>query len=114
MSTQQKYGIVINAGICLGVFFSNFLALLVPLEVKNDPTSYEALKLDNNWRIVYGFPALVELFSLIILLCSVKHISLLDLVKTDQKEEAVVLIKKIYRLSEDTCSAEEWLEHLKS
>jgi len=84
---------LINAGIVVGAFLSNFIALLVPVEDKNDPDSYVALKNDENWRLVFGFSAVAEIVSLIFLVCSVKHISLLDLVKTGQKEEGVGLIK---------------------
>jgi len=106
--------VLINAGIVIGSFVSGFVALTLPVEDKNDLESYEALKIDENWRLVYGFSAISEVVSLIFLLCSIKHISLLDLVKTDQKEEGIKLIKKIYKFSDETCTAEEWMEHLKS
>lgn len=64
--------------------------------------------------MVFGFSFLPQVFALISLIFNVKQISLLDLVKSDEKEEAVKLVKKIYKLSDDTCTAEEWIEHLKT
>ena len=33
----QYYGVLVNAGICVGIFVSNFLAIIVPLEEANNP-----------------------------------------------------------------------------
>mmetsp|Transcript_11875 Transcript_11875/g.20088 ORF Transcript_11875/g.20088 Transcript_11875/m.20088 type:complete len:189 (+) Transcript_11875:191-757(+) len=36
---SQYYSVLINSGICFGIFFSNFLGLLVPIEDQDDPNS---------------------------------------------------------------------------
>ena len=40
----QYYGVLVNAGICMGIFASNFLAIIVPLEEVSNPESLEIMR----------------------------------------------------------------------
>jgi hypothetical protein len=44
---------LVNGGICFGIFFSNFLGILLP---DLDKDSADVIRQDQYWRIVYGFP----------------------------------------------------------
>ena len=79
-STVQKYSILLNSGLCWGIFFSNFLGLLVPVEDADDPSSYQALKDDENWRVVYGFCGIAQFFVVISVIFFFPVIDLLSIV----------------------------------
>jgi MFS family permease len=92
---SQGYGMFTNSGICLGIFVSNFIGFWVPAL---DEDGLLALKNDQNWRIVYGFPMIMQLFSVILIVLFVPEISLKKLLLEDEsKEKALVMIRKIYR-----------------
>jgi len=60
----QAYGILVNAGITGGIFFSNFLGVLIPLE----EAGKDAMMADKNWRVVYGFPIILATYSILVTL----------------------------------------------
>lgn len=103
----QAYGILTNGGITGGIFMSNFLGALLPLEEDG------AVKMmsDGNWRIVYGFPILLALFSLLVISISIKEFSVVSLLKkAEDKPRAIYAICKVY-----TCvDPEQKYEELKS
>ena len=114
-SVVQSYSILINAGICFGLFISNLFGLLVPIEDANDPDTYDKLKNDEYWRVVYGSCIVIQLISLLLIFVFVKEISLLNLLQDSTKmDKAIHEIKKIYKFSADTCTAEELADSLKN
>lgn len=66
-SQASKYGLLVNSGICLGLFAAGVCSLIVPIEDPQDPTSLLALREDQNWRIVYSVPIAVEVVCLLLL-----------------------------------------------
>ena len=70
---------LINLGYSLGIFLSNCLGFIVPLENK------EAMKEDHLWRVVIGFPIILELYSIIAVYLFYKHPSIIDLLNGDEE-----------------------------
>lgn len=77
----NMYGWLINSGFMLGILLSNMLGMLVPLQDK------AMMREDEMWRVVYGFPVALQLFSVFAL--------------TVLFPEAEVPIEKIYELTSD-------------
>lgn len=74
--SQQIYGAFVNAGFGIGIFLSNLLGLLVPIDNGKDGDVQKMID-DQNWRIVFGFPILLELYTVIVLLFIIKHESMI-------------------------------------
>jgi len=90
----QAYGILVNAGITGGIFASNFLGVLIPLEEEGQ----EAMLADTNWRVVYGFPILLALYTILVTTFKFKKLSISDLLKdVNDSETALKEIRKVYR-----------------
>ena len=53
---------------------------------------------DGNWRIVYGFPIVLELVSIIVIMKWIPHISIVDLVQGHQQKEAKKLLHSVYKI----------------
>jgi len=79
---SSAYGMLVNAGICAGIFFAGVMGLIIPLEDINDPTSYEKMKNDQNWKIVWGVPILMGALSLILIPIFIKSLSLKNVIQT--------------------------------
>jgi MFS family permease len=79
---SQKYGMLVNAGICFGIFVSNLMGLFIPIENSNDPLSLEKMQKDQNWRIVFGTSIFLEVFSLVAIPVMIKEMSLKNLLQT--------------------------------
>lgn len=70
---MQKYGIAMNAGINIGIVLINTLqAGIIPLK----DNGKEALKQDNNWRIVFAIPIALEIIVIFSLLVFIRRPSL--------------------------------------
>lgn len=52
------YGAFVNAGFAIGITFSNFLGLLIPLD-NGEQGDIQKMKDDENWRLVFGVPILI-------------------------------------------------------
>ena len=85
-SHAQNYGLAVNAGICLGLFTAGLCSLVVPIEDPLDSSSLIALKQDENWRIVYSVPILIELLGLF-LVSRFDEFSLSSLVQNEANQE---------------------------
>lgn len=88
---------IINTGLGIGIFISNFIALSVPLEEDGQLALYR----DKNWRWVFGAPIFLQALSMLILTCGIKHMSLSNLIQDGDEAEAMPLIKKIYKVTDD-------------
>ena len=96
---SQRYGMLVNAGICFGIFVSNLMGLIIPMEDLNDPLSFEKLKLDQNWKIVFAIPIFLEVFSLLALPVFIEALSLTNVLQTSKDQEYIRKeIRKIYTL----------------
>ena len=72
---------------------SNFLGVWVPLEEEGA----DKMMSDGNWRIVYGFPILLALFSIAVIVLWIKEFSVLSLLKRDEdKPRAIAAICRVY------------------
>lgn len=77
---SQTYGMLVNAGICGGIFLSGLMGLFIPLEDKNDSTSIEKMKNDQNWKIVWSIPIMMQVFSLVVVPVFFKSLSLKNVI----------------------------------
>ena len=62
----------------MGIAFSNLMGLLVPLDNGADG-DIQLMKDDQNWRFVFGFPIILEIYVIITLLFVIKHDSIIQL-----------------------------------
>lgn len=67
-----------NAGFNAGNFLSNFFGLMIPLDNGGEGDVQKMID-DENWRIVFGFPIVLELFAIVTLLFIIKHESIIQL-----------------------------------
>ena len=84
----------------LGVFLSNLLAMGVPLD-DGKRNAKELMKADNTWRLVITLPAILNLFSIIMIYKYHKSPSIINLLgKEDPESErlAIAELKKVYTL----------------
>ena len=67
----------------LGIFLSNLLGMLVPLQDKQHMLD------DQMWRVVYGFPVVIQLFSVYALTCLYpeRDVPLEDIYELTDEEE---------------------------
>ena len=75
---MNLYGGLINISFSFGIFASNFLGMIIPLD---DEQSESKIKETNLWRIIYGMPIIFEFLGLIIVIFLFKQPSLINLVK---------------------------------
>lgn len=80
---MNLYGSFVNASFCAGIFLSNLLGMVVPLD-DGRVSSEEAVKLmkaDETWRLVYGAPLIFQLFTLVAIGFYFKEVSIIDLLE---------------------------------
>ena len=70
LECSSAYGMLVNSGICCGIFLSGTMGLIIPLE------SLEELKTDQNWKIVWGVTIFMEAFSIVFVSLFIKSLSL--------------------------------------
>lgn len=97
--SQQIYGAFVNAGFGIGIFVSNLLGLLIPLD-NGKVGDVQKMIDDQNWRIVFGFPILLEIYTVLALIFVIKNESMIQLLqKEDPSTELVQTeLKKIYTI----------------
>jgi MFS family permease len=76
----QRYGILVNSGIQLGVLISTSLGVFLPNLNREDPANLEALRNDKNWRLIWLVPVIFELVSLAFIHVFYKYLSLKKLI----------------------------------
>jgi hypothetical protein len=85
-----------NSGIQVGAFMTSLFGVFLPRF--DEP---EMLKNDQNWRIIWLFPVVLEIISLICIPVFFKHLSLKALIQNDSlRDLAVSELRKTYRFSE--------------
>lgn len=77
------YGAFVNAGFGIGLFFSNLMGLLIPID-NGEEGDVQRMKDDQNWRLVFAVPILLELYTIIILLFYIKYESIIQLVQDNE------------------------------
>jgi MFS family permease len=90
---SQKYGGFVNAGFGIGIFFSNLLGLIIPLD-KGNPGDVDRMLEDQNWRIILGFPLAIQLYCIIVLIWFIKYDSINDLLQ-NESETSPILHKEL-------------------
>ena len=83
----QRYGILVNSGIQLGVLICQSFGVLLPNLNREDPANIEALRNDMNWRLIWLIPVVLELVSLAFIPIFYKHLSLKKLIQNEKKFE---------------------------
>lgn len=72
------YGAFVNAGYGIGIALSNLMGLMIPLN-NGEEGDLQKMKDDENWRVVFGVPIILEVYTLIVLLFIIKHESIIKL-----------------------------------
>ena len=67
------YGTFVNGGFGVGLFFSNLMGFLIPV----DDGNVQLMKDDENWRIIFGVPIVLEIFTILVLVFYIKHESII-------------------------------------
>lgn len=70
------YGAFVNAGFNIGVFFSNFMGLLIPMD-NGQNGDVQKMMDDGYWRLVFGMPIIFQVYTIVALLFIIKHESIL-------------------------------------
>lgn len=65
-----------QAGFAFGIFTSNLMGLLIPIDNGKEGDVQKMID-DQNWRIVFGFPILLEIYVIAILLFVIKNESII-------------------------------------
>ena len=81
---SQAYGMLVNAGMCFGIFASNLLGMMVPLE-----EGPEAMEQDQSWRLVFGAPIACEILALVLIPLFVEALSLKNALQTSEDQEFI-------------------------
>lgn len=94
-----QYGAFVNGGFGIGICLSNFMGLLIPLD-NGDEGDVQKMLDDQNWRLVFGFPILLNLYTVIVLVFFIKHESIIQLLQSeDQNSELLQAeLKKVYSI----------------
>lgn len=71
-----QYGAFVNAGFGIGIFFSNLMGLIIPIN-NGEEGDIQKMKDDQNWRLVLGVPIILEIYTLIVLIFIIKHDSII-------------------------------------
>lgn len=93
------YGAFVNAGFGIGIFFSNFMGLLIPIDNGMDGDA-QKMKDDQNWRFVFGMPILLELYTIVALVFFIKHESINHLLQREHETSDLLKaeLKKVYSI----------------
>ena len=99
-----SYGTVLQTCAAVGFMFCFGLGLGLPQsdydpEMPNE-AALEADKADEFWRILYGFPILINLFMLISFYINIKQDSIMYNLSIGADQEAMSIIDKLYLPSE--------------
>ena len=91
---------LLNAGICIGIFVALLMGGLLP-----DPEDIEANKNDENWRIIYAAPGMVGVVEIILILFIFRYEPINYCASIGLEEEAYNHMRKVYS-KQDPASAE--------
>lgn len=75
------HGSSLGFGLALGIFLSNFLAVTLPIDESGTPEGNKMMAEDQMWRLVYGFPILLQLISFLAVLLYYTQPSIIDLLE---------------------------------
>lgn len=89
MRNSQFYGGFVNAGFCAGAFLSNLMGLLIPLD-NGQEGDVEKMLADENWRLVLGFPLILQIYSILVLTFVIKHVSIIDLLQHEEPDSELL------------------------
>lgn len=59
------------------------MGLLIPLN-NGEEGDIQKMKDDENWRLVFGVPILLEIYTLVVLLFIIKHESIIKLLQVEE------------------------------
>ncbi len=88
-----RFAMFVNASVCIGFTPCYGMGSILP-DPKGD---VQALKQDENWRVIFMFPALIGVFSLVMLFLVFKEEPITFCIVSDRNEEAIRHMKKVYR-----------------
>ena len=57
------YGAFVNAGFAIGITLSNCMGMLIPLDEGNEG-DIQKMKDDENWRLLFGVPIILEIYTI--------------------------------------------------
>lgn len=61
------YGAFVNAGFAIGITLSNCMGMLIPLD-NGEEGDIQKMKDDENWRLLFGVPIILEIYTILALL----------------------------------------------
>ena len=107
---MQKYAVAGNLGISGGIGIAQFLAVMI---CPTEQDGIEAMKKDENWRIVFGFGILLNVYGIIAVTLLFREPSLKDFLRRekDDKEKIYKELKKIYIPNNDDNSILDKISH---
>lgn len=93
---SSSFGTATNTLLAGGIAIAIVLALVLP-----ESNDYEAMKVDGNWRIIYGFPYICQVLTNLMFLTCFREDSIVFNIANGNDEDAIKLIKKVYAKDED-------------
>lgn len=93
---NSKFGTATNSLLSGGIMVAVLLGALLP-----DDLDYQGQKEDGNWRILYGFPYVCQILTVVLLLVYFKEDSIGFSISNGNTKDALSLIKKVYHKDED-------------
>lgn len=87
-----RFAMFVNASVCLGFLPCYGMGAILP-----DPEDFEANKVDEKWRVIFLVPAIIGVFSLIMLLLVFREEPITYCIVNARDEEAIRHMKKVYR-----------------
>ena len=100
---NSAFGSATNSCMAAGIMVALLLGLILP---EDDDTLGQ--KEDGNWRIIYGFPYICQILTILIFMTCFREDSITYSISIGDDEAALRLISKVYRDDPN-----EVLEHLK-
>jgi MFS family permease len=89
---NSAFGTATNSCMSCGIMTALLLGALLP-----EDDDLEAQLKDNNWRIIYGFPYVCEVLTILMFMTCFKEDSITYSISVGDTESALRLISKVYR-----------------
>lgn len=93
---SSSFGTATNTLLAGGIMVAIVLAVILP-----ESTDYEAMKKDDLWRVIYGFPYICQFLTNLMFLTCFREDSIVFNIANGNDEAAIALIKKVYAKDED-------------
>lgn len=93
----ERASMMLNASICVGLFFCYFLGEILP-----DPEDIQANKDDELWRVIYFVPAVVGVVVILLVVLIFRQEPITYCIMNDLEEEGKAHMNRVYRKGDNS------------